>query len=151
MVSPDSIPWLRFQIVHPSHDGMPMGYDFIGRNGRRINLGYSHTNAFGAVLTEILDREVYLGTASDEECKIWAKALRENIGKLRFIKGRRSSFLLLQGVDVKRMFSGNHYRIEALEFEPSWEIAKELDTDWKELVLEVINFLDTCGGIVEYG
>lgn len=128
-----------------------MGFDFRGKNGNRINLGYSHANALSAVLSEILRRPIEIGIAPEAECKAWAAALRENIGRLRFIKTRRASFLVIQGANIKRMFSEGPYKHDVIDFEPSWEAAEALDEDWRDLVLEFASFLDSSGGIVEFG
>jgi hypothetical protein len=130
-------------------------FDLIGKNPRtRINLGYSHATALVAVLSELLGSEVdFLRPTSESECKLWANALRSNLHRLRLIKGAYKAtgltyaFLVVQGTDIRRMFSSGQYKHVVIDFEPSWEMAKELDDDWKEIVDYFIEFLYSCGGI----
>lgn len=96
----------------------------------------------------------FLGPSKESQCKEWADALRKNTHKLRLINrvnketGHKYAFLVLQGADIKRMFSSEHYKHDAIDFEPSWESATELDSEWKEEVLSFIDFLESCGGII---
>jgi hypothetical protein len=119
-----------------------------GRNGSRIDLGIDHTIAILAVLTELLGQEVDPKPTPESECKTWAKTLRENLPKLRLIKGTRNDFLVIQGANLGRMFTGTRYRHYRIDFKPNWGMAKELNPDWKMFINHVIKFLDSCGGII---
>ena len=132
-----------------------LGFDFIGRKlGTRINLGYVHVNALTAVLSIIEGEEVeFLRPAVETECKEWAHVLRDNFRRLRLIKGinretgNEYAFLVVQGIDIKRMFTEGHYKHDIIDFEPSWKLVVELDAIWSAIVDDFIEFLDSCGGI----
>jgi hypothetical protein len=137
-----------------------MSYDLVGKNpGTMVNLGYSHAIALKAVLAELTGKEAdFLHPATEQQCKIWADALRNNLKRIKLIegvnkeiglRGLKYGFLVVQGTDIKRQFSSGHYRNEMIDFEPSWEMAKELDGVWKIVVDAFIKFLDSCRGIVE--
>jgi hypothetical protein len=137
-----------------------MSYDLIGRNpGTIVNLGATHAVALKAVLFELSGKESdFLHPVAERECKAWADILRKNLDRIKLIEGVNKSlgrkglgygFLVVEGFDIKKEFASGHYRNEAIDFEPSWDLAKDLDGAWKEVVDDLITFLDTCGGIVE--
>ena len=136
-------------------DVFVLGFDVIGKKpGTRINLGYPHASALGAVLSAIEGREVeFLRPATESECKGWAHSLRDNLHGLRLIKGvnretgNKYAFLVVQGRDIKWMFTNGHYRYDVIDFEPSWEMVSELDELWSKIVNDFIEFLDSSGGI----
>jgi hypothetical protein len=136
-------------------DVLVLGFDVIGKKpGTRINLGYPHASALGAVLSAIGGKEIeFLRPATESECKEWAHYLRDNLHRLRLIKGvgretdNAYAFLVVQGTDIKRMFTHGHYRYDIIDFEPSWEMAVKLDDLWRTIVNNFIEFLDSCGGI----
>lgn len=139
-----------------------MGYDFIGRNpGTGIELGYSHSLALKAVLAALSGKEPdFLHPVGGRQCKTWAKLLRDNYPRVKLIegvnkkiglKGREYGFLVVQGTDIKREFKSGHYKNQAIDFEPSWNITKDPDGIWKVVLDDFITFLDSCGGIAEVG
>jgi len=136
-------------------DVLVLGFDVIGKKpGMRINLGYPHASALGAVLSAIESKEVeFLRSASESECKEWAHSLRDNFHRIRLIKGvnrdtgNKYAFLVVQGTDIKGMFTHGHYKYDVIDFEPCWKMAVELDDLWSIIVNDFIEFLDSCGGI----
>jgi hypothetical protein len=132
-----------------------LGFNLIGKKpGVRINLGYAHASALTAVLSTIEGGEVeFLRPAMESECKEWAHVLRDNFYRLRLIKGvnretgNKYAFLVVQGTDIKRMFTEGHYKHDVIDLEPSWEMVVELDDLWNTIVNDFIKFLDSCGGI----
>jgi hypothetical protein len=129
-----------------------MAVDLIGRNnGTGISLGYSHVSALTAVLSELSGKRVDLLKApiSDSQSKSWATILRNNLPRIRLIKGRRIGFLVLEGTDIKREFSTGQYKNDVIEFQPTWDLAQPLDRDWTDIVEGFIKFLDSCGGIID--
>lgn len=136
-------------------DVSTLGFDVIGKKpGTRINLGYAHASALTAVLSTIGGGEMeFLRPATESECKEWAHVLRNNFQRLRLIEGvnketgSRYAFLVVQGSDIKQMFTEGHYKHDVIDFEPNWESAKELDDLWVMIVNDFVEFLDSCGGI----
>lgn len=137
-----------------------MSYFFVGKNAKvRLNLGSSHVIALKAVLAELMGREAdILHPATEQQCKIWADTLRNNRDRIKLIEGvnmkagrngREYGFLVVQGTDINRAFTSGHYHQFVIDFEPSWELAKDLNGTWKFVVDDFINFLDSCGGILE--
>lgn len=137
-----------------------MGYDLIGENkGAVVNLGYPHAFALKVVLTELTGEEVdFLHPVPEEQCRIWADILKANLSRIKLIegvnkkigrKGLKYGFLVVQGADIKREFTTGYYKNDAIDFEPSWELTKPLDGDWKIVVDAFIEFLDSCRGIVK--
>jgi hypothetical protein len=131
-----------------------MTFYFVGYNEKaKMSLDVTRARAIAAVLTTLVGKEVELGPADANECKIWANALRDSLQGLRLIKGVNKKtgmnygFLVVQGADINRMFSGEHYKHASIDFQPSWELAIELDDTWKAIVNDFVDFLDTCEGI----
>jgi hypothetical protein len=128
----------------------------VGRNPKaRLNLGASHASALAAVLAELSGKEPeFMQPATEQQCKVWAALLKENLSRVKLIKGvnkrgRKYGFLVVQGADIEREFSNGHYKHDAIDFVPSWEMANDLDGEWRLIVSSFIEFLDTCGGIVK--
>ena len=137
-----------------------MSYDLVGRNKDSIiNLGATHVIALKAVLIELTGKDAnFLHRTSEHQCEMWAKSLKDNLDRIKLIEGvnkklglsgRKYGFLVVKGTDIRRQFETGYYKHDFIDFEPSWELAKDLNGSWKFVVDDFINFLDSCGGIVE--
>lgn len=132
-----------------------MSFLLVGRNPKaRLSMGASHASALSAVLAELSGKEPeFMQHATEQQCKTWAALLRENLSRVKLIKGvnkrgRKYAFLVVQGADIRHEFSNGHYKHDAIDFVPSWEMANDLDDEWKMIMNGFVEFLESCGGIL---
>jgi len=129
----------------------------IGKNPEaKIILAGRDAAALEAVLENLTGKEADFmeRPVSEEECKTWASVLKANLPKLKLLRGtdgrgHKNSFLVVQGTDIKQQFITGHYKHQAIDFEPRWELAQNLDHEWNLVVNSFIRFMNTCGGIEE--
>jgi hypothetical protein len=133
-----------------------LGITFKGKNGTQKFLSPGQGMAFEAVLSELLGRTVSLEVSPESECKIWASTLRNNLTRIRLLKDDSEETgyeaLVIEGSNLEHVAS-THYYSTNLNLAVSQKTArpKPLDEEWKYVISDFAEFLDTCGGIVEVG
>ncbi len=133
-----------------------MGHGFQGMNGAEYSLPYGMLYSIFEVLGIIEGKEMefdYMEDgASNEQCRHWSVLIRQNIDRMRLIQTRFTSFLFLDGDDLRDILSRGYYkvaRIQDLDKQlPADAKPMPLDEGWRADILEFAEFLETCEGIV---
>ncbi len=129
-----------------------MGLILIGKHSRHLSISYDQAAALETILGLILDRSIDVAKGDEEECKVRAGALREGFDGLRLVgnddEQRGYEFLVIQGMALKEVAS-RYGRFRELHPEPRQDMVRNLDDEWKSLILRFIDFLENCGGILE--